>query len=285
MARFRAYDSESEDDTQQSDSSKPHQPAHGPPPILSKPSPRRASYASSTASSSSLSPESIEDDAEDSEGDSIMDEDELRPSPDRRHEVDENDEPRPWPQQLDLEPHRVHVMQTSLFRVPELAKDTHKEPTPFLKHRRPTDTHVETKTGPRTSFAAPRLNPPARKYARVAPAASMALGHENIYLDAGLGLGYSFRAGWGPKHTLGIVSGLGVSSSTYVFRLSATLLSNKSNLVQGPRTLVSHLSLFVHLHYRHQLPPTSYSSCCLIPPSNLLLPKITEPPLQFQVET
>lgn len=217
MARFRAYDSESEDDAQQSDSSKPLQTGNGPPPNVSKPTPRRASYASSSASSSSLSPESIEDDAEDSEEDSIMDEDELRPTLDHHREVDENDEPRPWPQQLDLEPHRVHVMQTSLFRVPELAKDAHREPTPFLKHRRSTDTHVETKTGPpRTSFAAPRSNPPARKYARVAPTASIAQGHENIYLDAGLGLGNSFRAGWGPKHTLGIVSGLGASSSTYV---------------------------------------------------------------------
>ena len=213
MARFKAFDSESDDDDQQSDASQTHQPAHSSPQKAPQPLPRRASYSSSV-SSSSLSPESIEEDAEESEEDSIMDEDELLPAMDQRHdELDEDDEPRPWAQQLDLEPRRVHVMQTSLFRVPELAKENQKEPSPFLKHSRPADVHGELKAAPaRTSFATPRPHPPARKYTRVTLAESVASGHERIYIDAGLSFGNSFRVGWGPKNMIGLVGKLGAES-------------------------------------------------------------------------
>ncbi|KAI5121845.1 hypothetical protein M0805_003278 [Coniferiporia weirii] len=208
MARFKAFASDSEDGSAASDTSL-RSSRRSP---VSKPTkPVRQSYASSS-SSSSLSSESVEDDSEESEEDSIMDEEELRPSSDGEEEAP--DEPAPWAQQLALEPHRVHVMQTSLFRVPEFAKAQQKEAIGFLKHRRPSDAHFEPKeVPPRASFAQPRPQPPARKYVRVASSASVAATHEGIYLDAGLSLGRSFRVGWGPADKLVHVGELSTTAS------------------------------------------------------------------------
>ncbi|THH11598.1 hypothetical protein EW145_g550 [Phellinidium pouzarii] len=195
MARFRAFTSDSEDESVLSSSSarSSRQPS-----VPKSAKPAHSSYASS---SSSFSRESVEDDSADSEADSIMDEEEARRTPDLEEE--ELNEPTPWAQQLDLEPHRVHVMQTSLFRVPELAKAQQKETLSFLKHRRPSDAHFEPKeVPPRASFAQPRSHPPSRKYVRVASSQSITASYEGVYIDAGLSLGRSFRVGWGPGDKL-----------------------------------------------------------------------------------
>lgn len=212
MARFKAFASDSEDDNSTSDTSarSARQPSLSKP---NKPTRRSPSYTSS--SSSSLSSESVEGDSDGSEEDSIMDDDELRLSPDG--DEDDEGEPAPWAQQLDLEPHRVHVMQTSLFRVPELAKAQQKENSSFLKHRRSSDAHFEPKeVPPRASFAQPRSQPPPRKFVRVASSASIAASHEGVYIDAGLSLGRSFRVGWGPGDRLVHVGELATEITSYV---------------------------------------------------------------------
>ncbi|EJD03515.1 uncharacterized protein FOMMEDRAFT_83835 [Fomitiporia mediterranea MF3/22] len=129
--------------------------------------------------------------------------------------MEEEEEPIPWAKQLNLEPHRVHVMQTSLFRVPELSKPETKDSFSFLKHQRPSDVHKEPQTRNRTSFAQPRSKPPPRKYARISLSESVSAKRENMFLDAGLSMGRSFRVGWGPGNKLVHVGQLssGASSS------------------------------------------------------------------------
>lgn len=199
MARFTAFPSDSEDDSSSSSSSSTSAPRH-----VSKNPPKRQrpsfSARTPTASSRSSSPDSIqdEDEDEDESADSIMDENELEEATSREKDVRAN-QPTPWAQQLDLEPGRVHVMQASLFRMPELAKAQAKDKLSFLKHRRSSDANQEAKNIPtRASFAQPRSQPPPRKYVRVASSASVAAGREGVYIDAGLSLGRSFRIGWGP---------------------------------------------------------------------------------------
>lgn len=211
MARFRAFASDDEDESSASEASSSRPPT---PPKVAKPVSQPIVFASSSSSS-----ESEEDLADNSDEDSDLDEDELRPlSP---HVEDAEAESAAWAQQLDLDSHRVHVMQASLFRVPELAK-AHQDEQARLKHRRSPDIHAEPKEIPtRTSFAQPRTQPPARKYIRVASSYSVSASHESAYVDAGLSFGRSFRAGWGPGDKLVHVGGLASSSesSSYVLLL------------------------------------------------------------------
>ncbi len=142
-----------------------------------------------------------------------MDEDELHHT---SHDED-HDEPAPWAQQLGLESSRVHVMQATLFRMPELARANATESSNTLKHPRSPNMRAELKEIPqRTSFAQPRTQPPARKYTRVSSSASVAASHEGAYMDAGLSLGRSFRVGWGAGDRLVHVGDLSSSSPSYV---------------------------------------------------------------------
>lgn len=214
MARFKAFTSDDEDDGASSSSSSSSS-AHSPRKLLlqttttpaANPVSRALSPASSVTSSS-LSSESIEHDAGREDEDSIMDENELNPVV--NGEENKSGDERLWVEQLDLEPHRVHVMQTSLFRVPELAKTQLNDTPNFLKHQRSQDTYPALKkVPPLVSFAEPRLQPPPRKYLRVSASASISAGQENIYIDAGLAFGRSFRVGWGPRDKLAHVGELG----------------------------------------------------------------------------
>ena len=199
MARFRAFGSDDEEDSDTlsvSSGSSKHSIDQA---IRNSKTQRVASPIQSEASSSSDATESDDHDADDSEG-SVMDEGELNISASELEDEEEVENAVPWPQQLNLEPQRMHVMQTSLFRMPELAnamKST--EPKLGLKHPRSMDILNEARHAPqRTSFAQPRVQPPSRKYIRVASAASASASHEGIYEDAGLAFGRSFRVSWGP---------------------------------------------------------------------------------------
>ncbi|EKM77441.1 hypothetical protein AGABI1DRAFT_77500 [Agaricus bisporus var. burnettii JB137-S8] len=167
----------------------------------------------------------------------------------------------PWAQQLGVDAQKMHVMQTSLFRMPEEAaalkaiykpdpKTSRKrlniysppEPLP-RKHGRESDVDgLRSESRERRSFAhhvePPHL--PCRKYARVDKATSIANSHEGLFIDAGLALGRSFRVSWGPGGVLvhlGSICNPSSSSSSpsansstlYLTNTSATLASNSVN--------------------------------------------------------
>ena len=188
MTRFRAYDSD--DDSDEGVPSSPIEEKSSDPII-----PRQSSAEVQSPKSTSLSSEHESEDDEDT-NESIHDEANFDTSQVRQPSDD--DEDIPWPQQLNLEPQRIHVMQTSLFRVREAVAEPFSSSN-LLKHARPHDTLIEPLNIPaRTSFIKPRIKPPSRKYIRVSSAASVTSTFEGVYVDAGLSLGRSFRAGWGP---------------------------------------------------------------------------------------
>ncbi|KDQ58796.1 hypothetical protein JAAARDRAFT_34652 [Jaapia argillacea MUCL 33604] len=118
----------------------------------------------------------------------------------------------PWAQKIGVDAQKMHVMQTSMFRMPEEAaalKALSVQPAipkvvfPTLprKHNRESEGGVRE----RTSFAQDLESVPfrpTRKYARVDISASVVAGSEGALLDAGLSMGRSFRVGWGPGGTL-----------------------------------------------------------------------------------
>jgi nuclear pore complex protein Nup98-Nup96 len=141
-----------------------------------------------------------------------------------------HEEPIPWAQQVGVDAQRMHVMQASLFRVPEeaAAMKTANQPirpplvlsqTLNRKHSRGPEGDVlrtdsqtvgvsfsrmrsplfDCRSYQRASFANPVLYKPTRKYARVDSASSTVEGNEGAIIDAGLALGRSFGVGWGPS--------------------------------------------------------------------------------------
>ncbi|RDX47214.1 hypothetical protein OH76DRAFT_1354468 [Lentinus brumalis] len=124
----------------------------------------------------------------------------------------------PWAREIGVDPQKMHVMQTSLFRMPEEEKALKalNEPHPrrrliltsnlSRKHSRDSEGDgLRADSRQRTSFAHDiEAEPyrPSRKYARVESSASAFVGRESAYVDAGLALGRSFRVGWGPGGTL-----------------------------------------------------------------------------------
>ncbi|KAF8155941.1 nuclear protein 96-domain-containing protein [Crassisporium funariophilum] len=123
----------------------------------------------------------------------------------------------PWAKHVGVDAQKMHVMQTSLFRMPEEAAalkalnepqraqrlDVNaKSQTVNRKHSRDSDGDgLRFDSRERASFAHdvdPPIFRPSRKYARVAATSSIANGHEGAYFDAGLSMGRSFRVGWGP---------------------------------------------------------------------------------------
>ncbi|KIJ52381.1 hypothetical protein M422DRAFT_202467 [Sphaerobolus stellatus SS14] len=145
--------------------------------------------------------------------------------------------PAPWPAQVGVEPHRMHVMQTSFFRVPEeqaALKASTQRRTGFGKLRTKGQTEKLLsasarlarkhsrgseggdggmrldKTG-RASFdhsLDPEPYKPARKVMRVQGSQSLSSGQESAYADAGLAFGRSFRVSWGPGGQLTRIGGL-----------------------------------------------------------------------------
>ncbi|RDB27909.1 Nuclear pore complex protein Nup98-Nup96 [Hypsizygus marmoreus] len=124
----------------------------------------------------------------------------------------------PWAQQIGVDAQKMHVMQTSLFRVPEEAaalknlnqptRQNLRVPLQQLnrKHSRDSDGDgLRMDSRERASFAhdvEPPLYRPSRKYSRVDSSESAVSGNEDAVLDAGLAFGRSFRVGWGPGGTL-----------------------------------------------------------------------------------
>ena len=213
MGRFRAFFSESDDEG--SSSSSPSRPAAKT--ANGKPS-HQPSYAVPGASDSSTDDSgedesSAEGEDEDEESTDVAEEDEET----EEEQEGAEDEPTAWAKQLNLEPHKVNVMQTSLFRIPELEKVTTKDNFTFLRRRLPPDIMSEPKLSrTRTTFAEPRAQPPPRKYVRVSLDESVSATNENVLVDAGLYFGRSFRAGWGPGNKLVHLGKLLSSDSLYV---------------------------------------------------------------------
>ncbi|KAI0764576.1 nuclear protein 96-domain-containing protein [Trametes elegans] len=124
----------------------------------------------------------------------------------------------PWAREIGVDPQKMHVMQTSLFRMPEEEKALKalNQPQPrkrllltsnlSRKHSRDSEGEgMRADSRQRASFAhdiEPEPYRPSRKYARVDSSASAFAGRENAYVDAGLAFGRSFRVGWGPGGTL-----------------------------------------------------------------------------------
>ncbi|KAG5716102.1 Nuclear pore complex protein Nup98-Nup96 [Termitomyces sp. T112] len=137
-----------------------------------------------------------------------------------------------WAQHIGVDAQKMHVMQTSLFRVPEEAaalKALNQLPPSHLslrvplqplnrKHSRDSDGDgIRPDFRERPSFAydiEPPIHRPSRKYARVESSESAVQGSEGAFLDAGLAFGRSFRVGWGPDGTLVHLGALCKPSST-----------------------------------------------------------------------
>ncbi|KAG6854537.1 hypothetical protein C0991_005449 [Blastosporella zonata] len=137
-----------------------------------------------------------------------------------------------WAQHVGVDSQKMHVMQTSLFRLPEEAAAlkalNHPQssraglrvPLQPLnrKHSRDSDGDgLRTDSRERPSFAhdvEPPLYRPSRKYARVESSESAVKGSEGSYFDAGLAFGRSFRVGWGPGGTLVHLGSLCCPAST-----------------------------------------------------------------------
>ncbi|EDR08209.1 uncharacterized protein LACBIDRAFT_297625 [Laccaria bicolor S238N-H82] len=201
------------------------------------------------------------------------------PSNPRQH-VNGNPTIIPWAQQIGVDAQKMHVMQTSLFRMPEAAalralnqptrpQQTTRQnlvlPAQSLnrKHSRDSDGDgLRFDSRERASFAhdiEPPLYRPSRKYARVEINSSIANGKEGIYVDAGLAMGRSFRVGWGPGGTLlhlgsicGPLSTSAISANSSVVTLTK-ILSPPPPIAGSSSALASKL-LQHHLSHTPILP-------------------------------
>ncbi|EIW55247.1 uncharacterized protein TRAVEDRAFT_130647 [Trametes versicolor FP-101664 SS1] len=174
----------------------------------------------------------------------------------------------PWAREIGVDPQKMHVMQTSLFRMPEeeRALKALNQPqsrkrlllpsTLSRKHSRDSEGEgYRADSRQRASFAhdiEPEPYHPSRKYSRVESSASAFSGYEHAYIDAGLSFGRSFRVGWGPGGTLvhlgelcGPASSSKSSANASVIKLSKIpLLSADASdaSAQSSRLLSHHLS-------------------------------------------
>ncbi|KAF9446476.1 hypothetical protein P691DRAFT_733167 [Macrolepiota fuliginosa MF-IS2] len=331
MARFRAYTSESSSDDDEDNRPTRPLPARNAAP--KEPEQERVEQdesdaeevSESEASSSGASSSEIEEEEPTTRGRTgatarkrnalVQDDDgEIRYA----HEVEEVDgalaqargpldgDPTiiPWAQQLGVDAQKMHVMQTSFFRMPEEAAalkalhetgpktsrkrlDLPSPPKGFTrKHGRESDADgVRLDSRERRSFAHDVGSPmykPSRKYARVDKTSSIVNGNEGSFIDAGLALGRSFRVGWGPG---GILVHLGSicspnssppsanSSTLNLTNTSALLTSNSVNnsSVSGS-TAGPAMELAAKLLQHHL-------SCTNIVPDSMGIPAATPTPL------
>ncbi|KAJ4000271.1 nuclear protein 96-domain-containing protein [Lentinula boryana] len=184
--------------------------------------------------------EEEEEEETDSGSSSEMQEDELQVS------KDQNLAARAQIGRVDSQ--RMHVMQTSLFRMPEeaaalkamnqIADSSLRRPTPTLrKHGRESDGDIRS-WDKRPSFAKdvqPTLTRPTRKYTRVDSTMSVTNGAEGALADAGLSMGRSFRIGWGPGGVLVLPT-----SGTTVLKTQTPILSSNSLSPQLLQHQLSH---------------------------------------------
>ncbi|KAF8962583.1 nuclear protein 96-domain-containing protein [Flammula alnicola] len=158
----------------------------------------------------------------------------------------------PWAQHVGVDAQKMHVMQTSLFRMPEEAaalkslNEPTKARTPGVrldvnlknqamsrKHSRDSDGEgLRLDSRERATFAQdidPLIFRPTRKYARVGITSSIANGNEGAYVDAGLAMGRSFRVGWGPGGQLVHLGGIcGPMATTTISANSSSITITKT---------------------------------------------------------
>ncbi|KAJ7132067.1 nuclear protein 96-domain-containing protein [Mycena epipterygia] len=254
MARFRAYTSDSSSDDE--------------PPSDEEKIPEEAPEL----------PEEDSDDESSSSASSDFREEELvtRPRPRNGLVEDENGDiqyahevsrPRadptliPWAQHIGVDAQKMHVMQTSLFRVPEEAAALRAAEKPVRvhlqvpqalnrKHSRDSDGDgLRFESKERASFAQdiePPAYRPSRKYARVESSESAFAGNEAALVDAGLAFGRSFRVGWGPGGTL-------VHPGTLCAPSTSAKTSANSSIIWKTKVPISESSVISDKLLQHQL--------------------------------
>ncbi|KAG1786824.1 nuclear protein 96-domain-containing protein [Suillus plorans] len=173
----------------------------------------------------------------------------------------------PWARQVGVDAQKMHVMQTSLFRIPEEAvaiKAMNRATRPQFKlpltvrrkHSRDSiGDGLRMDSQERASFAhdiEPPAYRPSRKYARVEISASAVAGCEDGLVDAGLAFGRSFRVGWGPGGTLVHLGRLSAPSSQIDTSANSSVItktiiplfarSHKEANIRLSRLLQHHLS-------------------------------------------
>ncbi|KAJ3514528.1 hypothetical protein NLJ89_g2324 [Agrocybe chaxingu] len=154
----------------------------------------------------------------------------------------------PWAQHVGVDAQKMHVMQTSFFRMPEEAaalramNQPPKTKGPAIrldlgskgqsvnrKHSRDSDGDgLRMDSRERASFAHdidPPIFHPSRKYARVEITSSIASGNEGSYFDAGLALGRSFRVSWGPGGQLLHFGSICSPTSTYNMSSNSSIIT------------------------------------------------------------
>ncbi|KAG6334962.1 hypothetical protein ID866_4118 [Astraeus odoratus] len=170
----------------------------------------------------------------------------------------------PWAQSVGVDVQKMHVMQTSLFRMPEeaaalqaMTRQTRPRfrlsPGINRKHSRDSVAEGRLDSQERASFAHdvdPPIYRPSRKYARVEISASAVAGNENALVDAGLTLGRSFRIGWGPGGTLAHLGQLcGPSGQAKTSANSSVLTQTPAPFFSGTRDeATSRLSRLLQHH-------------------------------------
>ena len=212
-------------------------------------------------------------DAEAIEGDSLS-QSSRSSSPDDPQALGPPSNIIPWARHVGVDAQKMHVMQTSLFRLPEeaAALKALNQPAPkqktvaaltlSRKHSRDSEgeglRHDSREVSffvafvpsslsalQRASFAhdiEPAILRPSRKYARVEITSSVALDKENAYVDAGLAFGRSFRVGWGPGGTLVYPGHIcGPFASLYVLRSIAGFITKLS--CRPPSSITSSVTL------------------------------------------
>ncbi|KAI0332827.1 hypothetical protein GY45DRAFT_1245970 [Cubamyces sp. BRFM 1775] len=173
----------------------------------------------------------------------------------------------PWAREIGVDPQKMHVMQTSLFRMPEEERALKALNQPQSRRRLLLTSNLSRKhsrdsegdglradSRQRASFAhdiEPEPYRPTRKYARVESSASVFVGQEHAYIDAGLAVGRSFRVGWGPG---GVLAHLGelcgpktspkssANASTIKLTTIPLIAADADASTQASRLLSHHLS-------------------------------------------
>ncbi|OBZ67690.1 Nuclear pore complex protein Nup98-Nup96, partial [Grifola frondosa] len=266
MARFRAYSTDSEDDDDVSVSS-----------AESKIEVDRELDLSDAESESIMDEEELlgpsgetasdgESSGEESQEDREKVRKETRIKPTVRFTASTRSPPRatadptiiPWAREIGVEAQKMHVMQTSMFRMPEedavlrtLNEPQSRGKDALLHRKHSRDSEGDGARGEslqRTSFAddIERVSHrPSRKYARVVTSASAVNGNENAFVDAGLALGRSFRVGWGPGGTIVHLGDLcgpfgSPKSSANSSTLKKTTISLTTETSQHASRLLSH---------------------------------------------
>ncbi|EIW78425.1 hypothetical protein CONPUDRAFT_156410 [Coniophora puteana RWD-64-598 SS2] len=174
----------------------------------------------------------------------------------------------PWARHVGVDAQKMHVMQTSLFHMPQeaaLLKDMNRPNRPRFqlsssvarKHSRDSDGDgLRVDSRERSSFAHdidPSPIRPTRKFSRVDIADSAVLGTEGAIVDAGLASGRSFQVSWGPRASLAHLGQLcGPHGETSVSANSSTVSVTSIPLIpHSQQEASSRLSTLLQHHLTH----------------------------------